>query len=103
MKLLNKQKAIADLEKEYARLLVIDRKVKVGKLLKSLQDATPVDTGYARDSWSVTEKSDRSVIVNTAEYIQYLNQGHSPQAEPNFIEREALKVGKPSGIIVEVT
>ncbi len=68
------------------------------KLLKELQESTPVDTGEARDGWKVTGKG----LENDVEHIIALNEGHSPQAEPNFIEHSVLKLGlKIKGSIVQ--
>lgn len=69
------------------------------KLLASLKDATPVDTGRARDGWRFENNS----IINDVEYIDELNQGTSQQAPSNFIEKTLLsKEGvKPNGIIVK--
>lgn len=67
-------------------------------LLNDLKKATPVDTGFARDSWKYTGKS----IENTADYIDDLNRGTSTQAPTNFIEKTVLahRDITPSGIIV---
>jgi len=68
------------------------------KLLVELQESTPVDTGEARDGWRVTSKG----LENDVEHIIALNEGHSPQAEPNFIEHSVLKLGlKINGSIVQ--
>ena len=54
--------------------------------VSALKEATPVDTGYARDSW----KHDGKAITNDAEYIEKLNSGSSKQAPSFFIERTLL-------------
>ena len=51
---------------------------------RDLRDATPVDTGEARDGWVVTKRGE---ILNRVDHIVYLNQGHSPQAPAHFIEK----------------
>lgn len=84
------------------------------EVFKELRDSTPVDTGFARGSWSVGSpraqprgiaysktiyhpppeyngpariRFDRNfTIENFAPYIEYLNAGHSTQALPGFIE-----------------
>ena len=76
-------------------------------LLDNLKQATPIDKGNARNSWSInspTETFDKETeitITNSAEYIEQLNQGSSRQAAPRFIERETLKLFEPNGIIVK--
>ena len=67
---------------------------------QALERATPVDTGEARDGWKLTERG----IENDVEHISYLNEGHSPQADANFIERTVLSVPgiKPNGTIVRL-
>ncbi len=79
----------------------------VQKLKLELVDETPIDTGLARASWKVIHTSGifsgtKYHIVNTTEYIKYLNQGSSKQAPPFFIEKTALRYGKPVGTIVDV-
>lgn len=74
----------------------------VSDLKNELVEQTPVDTGFARDSWSI-EKQDKDFnVTNKAEYIQYLNEGSSSQAPARFVETTALKYGRPLGTIVEV-
>jgi hypothetical protein len=74
----------------------------VGNLLKDLKQATPIDTGLARNSWSVKQQRKNFVIGNSVPYIQRLNAGYSTQAPSHFIERIAIRYGKPIGIIVAV-
>ena len=79
------------------------------QLVENLRDATPVDTGNARDSWFITPTSPepgdptdvRAVIFNTTDYIDDLNAGTSRQAPARFIEREALQLFEPDGVIVQ--
>lgn len=86
------------LEKEFKK--ETERQVKeVKESLKiELKNATPVDTGKAREGWYTTETS----IENDVEYIDSLNKGTSNQAPSFFIERTLLNHEgvKPSGIIV---
>lgn len=67
--------------------------------VQALKEATPVDTGHARDSWTSTGNS----IKNEVEYISILNQGTSQQAPRYFIEKTVLAQQgvSPSGIIVK--
>lgn len=58
-------------------------------LVESLKDATPIDTGAARDSWKLSE--DGSKIVSDCEYMDRLNSGSSKQAPAHFIEQTILE------------
>ncbi len=70
----------------------------VDALVVKLKEATPVDTGHARDSW----KRNGDSIENDTDYIDDLNRGTSQQAPAYFIERTLLSQPgiKPNGIIV---
>ena len=65
-----------------------------------MQDATPVDTGYAQSQWRKDEKGN---IVNDADYIDRLNAGTSQQAPAYFIEQTLLahQGVHPNGTIVK--
>lgn len=69
------------------------------KLLTRLKEATPVDTGEARDGWRTTS----SGIVNDVEHISELNAGSSQQAPAFFIEKVVLTEDgvKANGSIVQ--
>jgi hypothetical protein len=67
------------------------------KIVEELKEATPVDTGRARDSW---ELQPSLKITNSTDYIQFLNAGTSTQASPNFIESILLKFGRAKGAIL---
>jgi len=62
----------------------IDKKIldKVGnKTVRRLKNDTPVDTGFMRRSWKANPAVQHSnktekVIVNTADYSSYVNDGH---------------------------
>lgn len=90
-----------NLEKEIKKEAEKTRKTKIEILVKALKDATPVDTGRARDGWYATEDS----IRNDVEYVKELNHGTSKQAPSHFIEKTLLSgVGvKPTGVIVKYT
>jgi hypothetical protein len=74
----------------------------VSKMVNELKAVTPIDTGLAKSSWKTVESLNGTSVENTAEYIQYLNEGSSKQAPARFIEATALKYGVPLGTIVEV-
>ena len=85
------------------KLQIVEKKCK--QMLNELVEATPVDTGKARDSWNITHTGNPSspaIISNEVPYISRLNEGSSKQAPAHFVERIALKFGKPVGQIVQV-
>lgn len=76
----------------------------VKKVIKSLHDATPKDTGAAADDW----QKEKTVllgtsIVNNKDYISKLNSGSSKQAPAYFVEKTILLEPevKPDGTIVK--
>ncbi len=71
------------------------------KLLDALKEATPVDTGRAREGWKLQDNK----IVNEVEYIAELNAGSSKQAPSHFIERTLLanENVNANGVIVTPT
>ena len=68
------------------------------KYVVQLKEATPVDTGEARDGWAIKQGK----IVNEVPHIDMLNHGHSDQAPSFFIEATLLSNPevKPGGLIV---
>jgi hypothetical protein len=62
-------------------------KEEVVQLIEELRDATPVDTGKARDGWYHKDGK----IMNDVEYIDELNAGSSKQAPSHFIEKTLLE------------
>jgi hypothetical protein len=88
-----------NLNKLISKEVSIIKEKKIQKLLSELKQATPVDTGKARDGWYFTGSS----IRNDIEYIDELNQGTSKQAPAYFIEKTVLaQTGiKPLGVIVK--
>ena len=72
------------------------------RLLQTLKDSTPVDTGNARDSWTLVRQGDTTTIQNDAEYISKLNAGSSQQAPAFFIEKAVMETDGvvPDGTIV---
>jgi len=80
------KKIKADIEQQF--------KKKTTKLVEDLKEATPVDTGLARDSWSLEiENGTTAVISNSQDYIGSLNSGSSKQAPRYFIEKTILDNG----------
>jgi hypothetical protein len=87
-----------DLQGKLKSLVDSRRVAKLSELVDKLKEATPVDTGNARDNW----KTDGKVIYNEVDYIENLNAGSSRQAPAYFVERTLLaqKGIYPSGTIV---
>jgi hypothetical protein len=87
-----------DLKKAFASQAATAKERVLHKLVKDLKEATPVDTGKARDGWRL----DGNKIVNDVEYIDSLNAGHSQQAPSHFIEKTLLSDGNviPNGVMV---
>lgn len=73
-------------------------------IVNDLKEATPVDTGEARDGWTYTASLKKGVyqITNEVDHIAYLNAGTSEQAPAHFIEQTILSNKKvsPDGEIV---
>jgi hypothetical protein len=84
------------LEFESAKRQLKENKMK--ECLRALREATPVDTGNARDGWRIEGAS----LTNDVEYIDLLNKGTSKQAPSHFIEKTLLSQGGiiPNGTIV---
>jgi hypothetical protein len=85
-----------------AQEIAIDTQLRLStlSLRSALASATPVDTGEASQGWSVIKTGFGYSVVNNVEHINALNQGTSKQAPRLFVERTALRFGKPIGIIV---
>lgn len=90
---------MAEIAKKQKDATFIARQSVATKAISKLKDATPVDTGRARDGWKLDKVGN---IINDVEYIDDLNNGHSDQAPSHFIEKTllALPEVKPNGFIV---
>jgi hypothetical protein len=97
-----KIKGLPDLDKLFKEQLKVQKPAILKKLVEDLKDATPVDTGEAREGWHLDTQGN---IVNDVEHIEYLNAGSSKQAPAHFIEKTLLtqKGINPSGTIVRST
>lgn len=79
-------------------------------LIEALRLATPIDTGYARSRWELSRNDKAQAnyratgsrffgndftffVSNDADYIKYLNRGHSKQAPSFFIEQTIMSQG----------
>ncbi len=57
------------------------------EIVSRLIAATPVDTGFCAEHWRYVIISDNVVeIWNDTEYLSYLEDGHSKQADAGWIE-----------------
>jgi hypothetical protein len=99
IKLKGRRSAMSSLRKEVRRKGELGVQKRKLKLLSELRDATPVDTGEARDGWSLSPFG----IYNNVDHISRLNTGSSKQAPAFFIEKILLthRDVSPSGIIVK--
>jgi len=103
LKLLNVDSEFQNLNKKAKSEIRSKNLVLAGILKTELVNATPIDTGLARKSWSITPNLFGAAnIENNVEYINKLNEGSSKQAPAHFVERIALKYGRPLGVIVDV-
>jgi hypothetical protein len=91
---------LAQIQKEFDKEESAQFQLENIKLVNALKEETPVDTGEAQSGWQLVNGAKKAKIVNTVEHIEALNNGHSEQAPSYFIEKTALRFGKPEGPIV---
>ena len=97
----NRTKISGNFLEEVRRATKSQVRAKANELVEKLAEATPVDTGRAKEGWKVDEVDGRIVIVNEVSYIPELNAGTSRQAPAHFIEKTLLQAGVNSnGVIV---
>ena len=97
----NRTKISGNFLEEVRRATKSQVRAKAAELVEKLAEATPVDTGRAKEGWRVDEVDGRVVIVNEVPYIPELNAGTSKQAPAHFIEKTLLQAGvSPNGVIV---
>ena len=77
------EQSIKKIQKYTKTQIELEKTKQINGLVQELREATPVDTGGARDGW----KRDGDAIVNEVEHISYLNEGTSQQAPALFVER----------------
>jgi len=99
MKVYNATATINNLKKQFKKSIKDQLDTRANSIVTKLKAVTPVDTGYARDSWKYSDNK----ITNSASYIDQLNSGSSQQAPRLFIESTVLSQPGviPNGIIVE--
>lgn len=100
MKVLGTKATMQQVQREFDKRRRADFQLKSATMLKALKEATPVDTGFARDQWTIVYAGDSAKLFNPVPYIEKLNEGHSKQAPALFVETTALKFGRPEGSIV---
>jgi hypothetical protein len=93
-------KFYSDAKKQLSNLKDQNLKEKGLEALNELVENTPVDTGLAQASWSLSSDGKTITITNNQDYVKYLNAGSSKQAPSMFIEQVLLNYGKPKGPIV---
>lgn len=122
----NVEKEFESLEQEVT--LAVNQSLRINALqaLASLQLVTPIQTGRARSSWSISANSgevrdvgkgvfspapllppsksqyDTLYLSNGVPYIQDLNMGRSNQAPARFIEGTVFRYFNPKGVAVQV-
>lgn len=86
------------LDSKMAAIIKSKKEEILPKVVEALRDATPVDTGEARDGWHV----ENDKIVNNVEHISMLNEGSSKQAPSHFVEKTIISTTgiRPNGSIV---
>lgn len=71
----------------------------VGKeVYTRIYNRTPVDTGYAQSRWRLVVGQEDFAVTNDAEYISYLENGHSSQAPHGMV---AITMNEMPSIIAE--
>lgn len=95
------EEVLTDLEEDIDNLIADVAK----EVLSRVKDRTPVDTGYAKSRWTIDTTDSGFDINNDADYISYLELGHSQQAPagmlgitmeevPDIVEEKAAKYRK---------
>jgi hypothetical protein len=90
--------AVAKMNKDIQKQIDKESIVILNQAVDKLSDATPVDTGRAKNGWELIE----GTIVNNVPYISELNEGHSQQASAKFVESTLISIPqiRPNGVIV---
>lgn len=103
LKMLNIKATFKELDRKKKEVVRNYHRGQVAKLVAELKKETPVDTGEARDGWVSQETPNGAIVENNVEHIAHLNAGSSQQAPSHFVEKVALKYGKPYGNLVEIS
>jgi HK97 gp10 family phage protein len=100
------QKELARIRKEVQLQTDLTIRGRANFARDALAATTPKLTGYAASRWQVTMRKDEKGAVyatldNDADYIQYLNEGHSKQAPAHFIETVLATIGELSTPVID--
>ena len=87
VKVVGVKSEIANLEEEVVEEATKELHRNAIKAFAGIKRATPVDTGRARNSWFLDRDKTSVTFTNNVDYIKPLNEGHSKQAPPRFIEQ----------------
>ena len=124
LKLTGVDKAFDELDEEVVETVNALARLQAFEATGALKDATPVDTGRARNSWALVENRNQFLdaksgsqtpfigppskdeievlyITNGTPYIEDLNQGSSKQAPARFVETTMLKYFSVDGVLFE--
>ena len=82
---------IANLEEEVAKEATKELHRYAIKAFAGIKRVTPVDTGRARNAWFLDRDKTSVTFTNNVDYIKRLNEGHSKQAPPRFIEQVVFR------------
>jgi len=93
------ESTISKMNKQIKEEAKVKGKTFLEQVVDRLEANTPVDTGHARAGWQVTPEGN---IRNVVPYMSALNEGHSKQAPPRFVEETLLSFPqiRPNGVIV---
>ena len=92
----------AELEKQVKQEVVKDFDELGPKILLAIEQATPVLTGEAKRSWTVSKHKDSLLLENDEDYIAYVNNGTSRIEPRHFIERVCLSFGQLEGQVTKL-
>ena len=92
------RQALARLDRDIEEVIADETNETLLSALNLVTQATPVDSGRARRSWQVEtladrDSLDRATLVNSVDYIEPLNNGHSQQAPARFIQTAFRQAG----------
>jgi len=94
------ESTMQDIRLQFKKEALSQQALKAANAMHRVMQATPVDTGAAKASWTLLKDGASS----DCEYMDVLNHGHSQQAPSHFIERAVLSDPemRANGIIVIV-
>jgi hypothetical protein len=96
MRIVADKKAIAGLLDDFKEEANKHFEIAVLNTYLELREATPIDTGEAKDGWKLERAvsvDDIAHIENAVGHIGFLNDGHSQQAPRYFVEQTLMRLG----------